>query len=367
MKPYIANSLPLENLDYKRLFKLVGDANAALARYDGLLQGIINPEILLSPLTTQEAVLSSKIEGTQATLDEVLEYDAGIAMDIEKTQDIQEITNYRKALMLSKDLMPERPITLPLIREMHKILMNSVRGKDKNPGEFRKDQNWIGRPRCLMEEATFVPVSPFELINNLEQWAQYAKGDDMDAIMQLSIIHAQFELIHPFKDGNGRLGRLLIPLFLYQKKKLASPMFYLSSYLEKNREHYYDSLKRISADNDWNQWIEFFLNAVKLQAIENSKKVHSIMALYDKMKHSITEVTHSQFSIRILDELFSNPIFRTTDFITKTGINKQTALSLIQKIKEAGHLTLLKEASGRRPAVFMFKELLNITEGKDML
>jgi Fic family protein len=217
MGPYIPEHLPLKNLDYARLFGIVGRANAALARYDGLLQGIVNPQVMLSPLTTQEAVLSSKIEGTQATLDEVLEHEAGIEVEQEKQKDIQEIVNYRTALTSARDYLADRPISLGLLREMHKILLDSVRGQDKSPGEFRKEQNWIGPYGVTFEQATFVPPSPFQLMNHLEQWETYLRGNDIDNLLQAGVVHAQFELIHPFKDGNGRIGRLLIPLFLYQK------------------------------------------------------------------------------------------------------------------------------------------------------
>ena len=157
MKPYEPDQLPLESLDYQPLFSLVGDANAELARYDGLLQGIVNPHVMLSPLTTEEAVLSSKIEGTQATVDEVLEQEAGIIKEGEKYNDIQEIINYRKALHLAHSYLNEYPIKLSFVRELHKVLLNSVRGQDKNPGEFRKDQNWIGSYGCNIEQASFVP------------------------------------------------------------------------------------------------------------------------------------------------------------------------------------------------------------------
>lgn len=367
MKPYIAQPLPLQDLDYRRLLGLVGEANAALAKYDGLLQGVVNPAVLLSPITTQEAVLSSKIEGTQATLDEVLEHDAGIQMDVFKTQDILEIVNYRRALMLASDYLLDRPISLTLIREMHKILLDSVRGQDKEPGEFRRDQNWIGNKGCTIKQATFVPVSPLQLQTALDDWAQYIQNDDIDHLLQLAVVHAQFELIHPFKDGNGRIGRLLIPLFLYQKKKFASPMFYLSAYLEENRDAYYEGLARISQADDWDGWIAFFLKAIAVQATENAKKVHEILALYEAMKERIVSITHSQYSIQILDALFDRPIFQTTELVKRTDIPKQTLLPLIRQIRESGHLQVIQDASGSRPATLAFSELLNIAEGRKIL
>ncbi len=262
MKTYVPNALPLTDLDYRRLLPLVGQANSALARYDGLLQGIPNPAVMLSPLTTKEAVLSSRIEGTQATMDEVLEQEAGLLKEGEKFQDIQEISNYRQALFAAREYLKDYPIRLPFVRELHRILMNSVRGQDKTPGEFRRDQNWVGPYGCAIEQASFVPPNPMQLPVYLQAWEQYLDSDDIDFLLQSAVVHGQFELLHPFKDGNGRIGRILIPLYLNQKRVLSQPMFYLSEYLESHRDEYYARLKGISAEGDWNGWIAFFLQAV---------------------------------------------------------------------------------------------------------
>lgn len=364
MTPYTPTPLPLQGLDYQKLFGLVGNANAELARYDGLLQGIINPAVMLSPLTNEEAVLSSKIEGTQATVDEVLEQEAGLIKEGEKGEDIQEIINYRDALRSGQNYLHDRPITLSFVRQLHKTLLNSVRGQDKTPGEFRKDQNWIGSYGCAIDQATFVPPNPLQLLDHLEAWELYLASDDIDTLLQASVVHAQFELLHPFKDGNGRIGRILIPLFLYQKKKLSQPMFYLSSYLESHRDEYYFRLQDISQNGDWNGWIAFFLRAIAEQSKINNAKVKSIMVLYERMKSQIHSITRSQFSLHLLDALFDRPIFETTDFINRTGIHKPTALGLLRQLKEGNILTELRPASGRRAAVVCFPELLNIAEGK---
>jgi Fic family protein len=363
MKPYIPESLPLKNLNYELLFSFLGEASSELARYDGLLQGIPNPTILLSPLTTKEAVLSSKIEGTQATMDEVLEQEAGMLKEGEKLKDIQEISNYRLALMRASEYMKDYPIRLGLVRELHKILLNSVRGEKKEPGEFRRDQNWIGKPGSPIERATFVPPDPLHLRDFLNEWEKYLDFNDSNFLLQAAVVHAQFELIHPFKDGNGRIGRILIPLFLYQKKQLSQPMFYLSEYLENHREEYYIRLREISQNNDWNGWISFFMQAVAVQAKENSFKVKLIMKLYEDMKMKIQEITHSQYSVKLLDAIFNRPIFETASLVNQSGINKKTAMSLLKTIRDHNILTLLREASGRKPAVYCFPELLKITEG----
>lgn len=371
MKPYIPNDLPLDNLDYKLLFSLVGDANAELARYDGLLQGIPNPEIMLSPLTTQEAVLSSKIEGTQATVDEVLEQEAGMLKEGEKYQDIQEISNYRKALFSASEQLKSYPVRLGFICEVHKLLLDSVRGQDKTPGFFRKDQNWIGKAGCRIEEASFVPPDPLQLKGYLQAWETYLDFDDVDALLQTAVMHAQFELLHPFKDGNGRIGRILIPLFLYQKQALSQPMFYLSEYLEANREEYYQRLKGISEQDDWNGWIAFFLKAIAVQAKQNSECVRSIMSLYEEMKIRIHDVTHSQYSVHLLDAIFSKPIFKTSDFVKQFSqahnIHPKTTAGLLRQLKEVGILKQLQAGSGRRSATLCFPKLINLTERRNIL
>ena len=205
MQPYKPETLPIQNIDKNALFTAVGEANAALARYDGLLMGVVNPTVMLSPLTNQEAVLSSKIEGTQATIEEVLEHEAGQEYDEDKKEDIQEILNYRRALMLAKNSVVDRPIRLSLIRDMHSILMESVRGENKTPGQFRNDQNWIGAPGCTIEQATFVPPNPIQLVDHLEAWEIYLGIDDIDPIVQTAIVHAQFELLHPLKTVTAEL------------------------------------------------------------------------------------------------------------------------------------------------------------------
>lgn len=367
MQPYIPHSLPLTNLDYAQLIAHIGPANAALARYDGLLQSVINPGVMLSPLTNREAVLSSKIEGTQATVDEVLEYEAGLEFGDEKAKDIQEIVNYRKTLVIASEYVQERPLTLALVKQMHAVLMDSVRGANKTPGEFRRDQNWVGPAGCSIEQASFVPPSPLQLLDHLQAWESYLATSDFDLLVQVAVVHAQFELIHPFKDGNGRIGRLLIPLFLYQKRALASPMFFLSDYLESHRDLYYARLQGISGEGDWTGWIAFFLQAITQQAQANTERVREILALYGRMKQKITELTRSQHAITVLDALFDRPIFQSSDFVQRTGIAKQTVLPFLRKLREAGVLHPLREQSGRRSAILAFKELLNAAEGRQVL
>ena len=325
---------------------------------------MINPHILLSPLTNQEAILSSRIEGTQATVEEVLEHEAGKHHQGAKKQDIQEIINYRNALVAVEDYLNSRPFSLGLILELHKILMNSARGQNKDPGSFRKDQNWIGAYGSTIEEATFIPPSPLKLHDYLNDWKKYFDIDDIDPLIQAAIVHAQFELIHPFQDGNGRIGRLLIPLFLLYKRVLSRPTFYISAYLEKYRERYYNCLQSISQDKNWDSWIQFFLEAIIEQSDDNKKKATSIIRLYDNMKGHISSITHSQYSIQLLDSLFINPIFTVKELSNKTGIKKSTVPNLINQLRDRGVIRILHESAGRAPAIWIFPELLNIAEGR---
>jgi len=364
VQPYAPETLPVSSLDKAALFTLVGEANAALARYDGLLMGMVNPAVMLSPLTNQEAVLSSKIEGTQATVEEVLEHEAGQEYDEEKRRDILEIINYRKALMLAKESITDRPIRLSLVREMHRVLMDSVRGQNKEPGQFRNDQNWIGAPGSPIEQATFVPLSPLQLMDHLQAWEHYLEQNDIDPIVQTAMVHAQFELLHPFKDGNGRIGRLLIPLFLYSKGRLSSPMFYLSAYLESHREEYYARLRAISQQGDWSGWCAFFLKAVVEQAQQNGRTLREIMDLYEVTKQQLWEITHSQYSLQLLDALFDRPTFTVADLAQRAELPKPTAHKLVNSLLEEGLLDVVREASGRRPAILTFAELFNALERK---
>ena len=365
LKPCVPNNLPLTELNWEKLIPLMSKANISLARYDGTLEGIINSAVLLSPITVREAVLSSRIEGTQASLVDVLQHEAGEGFEEDKERDIQEIINYRKALLLAEQHLEERNITLSLIKELHEVLMNSVRGKDKTPGQFRTDQNWIGKVGSTIEEARFIPPAPITMQSSLDNLEEFISNDFPDTLVQLAIIHAQFEIIHPFNDGNGRLGRMLIPLFLYQKKVLQRPVFYLSEYLEANDQEYRDKLLAITDNNDWDGWIEFFLQAIQTQAEENSEKAKKIHNLYETMKITFSEVTNSKFSLMALDTLFTRPIINGTDFFEMSKIStKVTSYSILKNLTEAKIIKILRQGKGQSPSVYAFPELINIAEGR---
>jgi Fic family protein len=319
-------------------------------------------------MTTQEAVLSSRIEGTQATMGEVLEYEAAGApkeMDPARRKDIEEVLNYRRAMRQATEEMKQLPLCIRLIKRVHETLLSGVRGHDKARGRFRTIQNYIGLPGRPIEEARFVPVDPGELETRMARWEKYLHQPADDALVQLAIVHAEFESLHPFLDGNGRIGRILVPLFLYDRKLLRAPMFYLSEYLEANRQHYYDGLLSVSRDDDWTGWCRFFLQAIQTQAAQNEAKARMVLELYQRRKDWIVERTHSQFAIRALDFLFGTPIFNASDFIEQSKIPQATARRILTLLSgRRGLLKTLRKSRGRRPAMYAFPELLNITEGR---
>jgi len=370
MEPYTPDQLPLDSIDWEIHVSRISEANFALARYDGILQGIINPGVLLSPLTAHEAVLSSRIEGTQASLEDVLQYEADVGeppeLDDRKVSpvvgDIHEIINYGKAMIAAVKMLKERPLNINMIRDIHRVLLTDARGRDKAPGEIRRIQNYIAPPGTPIEQAIFVPPTPPRVMDALSNWEQYLHNEEKDPIVQLAVLKAQFELIHPFLDGNGRIGRMLVPLILYNKRRISSPMFYISAYFERNRDIYNEHLLAISRDGDWNSWISFFLQAVEEQADENSQKVKAIIELYANMKLLVPETTRSQYSIQAIDTIFSRPIFSSNNFASESGIPKGSATRILRELTKNEILGVLRQGQGRRPNLYEFPKLINIVE-----
>ena len=370
MVPYMAKKLPFkEEINYNKITKQLLSANSSVSKFDGMLEeATISKELFLNPLTKKEAVLSSKIEGTQATLTEFLEIEVedGKTTSTSKYDDFVEILNYNKAIAYAEEeLNDKNKITLWMIRNIHKILLDGARGKDKNPGEFRNDQNWIGKPGSTIEEATFIPVSPEMLIDNLENLENYiSEYDEQSALVQAAVIHAQFEKIHPFKDGNGRIGRMLIPLFLYYKNVMSRPVLYVSEFLEENREEYYYKLNKIDEEDGWIEWILFFLRAVETQSNKNIEKIKKLQNLYEDYKTIINEILNTKNSIYILDALFQHPICKSnTIFETvskKTNIDSSTIDRYLKKLVEKG--ILIPENDKERHKKYYFKKLIDIIQ-----
>lgn len=335
---YHGGRFPPQTLDWPRLIPLIGPAAAAVARYDGMLAAVPNPTVLLAPLTTQEAVLSSRIEGTQATMGEVLEFEAGQEdVSPERQKDIHEVLNYRAAMHEAERLLAEFPLSQRVICGIHRVLLNGVRGQNRAPGEYRRVPNWIGPAGCTIKEARFVPISSDKLPEAMSGWESYLHEDAPDRLVQLAILHAEFEALHPFLDGNGRLGRMLVPLLLWQKGLIHRPMFYISAWLEAHRDEYYDRLLAVSSDDDWTGWCGFFLEAVRTQAEENLHRTQAILQLYDDLKLRLPEMTRSQYAVHALEWLFARPVFKASDFVQGAGIPEPTARRFLGVLKKKQH------------------------------
>lgn len=360
---YHHGKFPPENLNWNHIVPLIEPATLAIGEFKGLLDAIPNSEVLLSPLTVQEAVLSSRIEGTQATLGEVLEFEAGgkRSNSQEKIDDIREVLNYRRAIFKATARLKEIPLCGRLLKEAHAILMEGVRGVDKAPGQYKKTPNAIGPPGCDLKTAKYLPIEPERLEEGMRVWEKFLHSKQPNVLIQLGLVHAEFESLHPFLDGNGRLGRMILPLFLYERKVLSFPAFYLSEYLELHKEEYTERLLAVSRDDDWTGWTVFFLRAVEKQARENTRKARAIMQLYEYRKKWIQEKTHSQYGVAVIDYLFSQPIFKATDLGSRQNVPPPTRKRILREIRDE-LLTELSPASGPRSAIYAYQELLNITE-----
>jgi Fic family protein len=360
---YHTGHFPPTDINWSELVSFIGKANGAVARYDGLLKAIPNPTVLLSPLMTNEAVLSSRIEGTQATLNEVLTYEAQekdrLSPQSPKDADMQEISNYRQAMRFAEQKLEELPLSQRLIKDAHEILLSGVRGQNKAPGKYRSIPNWIGPVGCVMDDARYVPPDANTLPDSMSVWEKYIHTEERDPLVQLAVIHAEFEALHPFLDGNGRLGRMIIPLFLYQVRILQRPAFYISAYLEAHRNIYYEKLLAVSRDNDWMGWCRFFLEAIQIQSEDNFNKATKILDLYNEMKLRLAKATESKYAIHTLEWIFGNPVFSMSTFIQRTKIPRSTATRIVQRLADDGTLSQIRAASGRSPAIMAFDALLN--------
>ena len=366
---YHDGKFPPEEMRWVDLIPLIGPANAAVARYDGLLNAIPNAGVLLSPLMTQEAVLSSRIEGTQATMGEVLEFEAeGGDEDVsdEKRDDIEEVLNYRKAMRRAEELMRELPLCQRVIKEAHAVLLDGVRGHGKAPGDYRRIPNWIGPPGCTIEDARYIPIAANALPEAMTRWERHIHEDAPDRLVQLAVLHVEFEPLHAFLHGNGRLRRMLVRLFMAKHGLLSEPMFYISAFFERNRDEYYERLLAVSRDGDWTQWVGFFLCAVTDQARENQAKTQAIRDLYDETAMRIAAISHSQYAVHAAEFLFTRPIFRASDFYRAPSMTPASGRRILNLLQENDFFRVIRPASGRSPAVLAYRELLNITEGRDI-
>lgn len=362
--------LPLlpPTVDYVALVSHIASAHAALARLDETLLHLRNPEIIERTFLTREAVLSSQIEGTQATLEEVFKEEAiageNISETTKKMQDIREVLNYRLAMREGMKFVDNgTPLSENNVKHLHSVLLRSVRGKTKTPGEFRREQVYIAPPGTPIAEARYIPPTPPRVPELYSNFDRYFNTDtaERDPLVQLAVSHYQFEAIHPFSDGNGRVGRLLIPLFLYQRKILSKPYVYVSKYFEEHRRDYYDLLADVSYKEAWTPWLRFFLNGLTEQANDACALVHEIVEM-QKSFHAVLSDFNSPYALNLLDTLFANPICTTTRMRKLAGIkNNQTLLNLIRKFEKSGILIDFS-VERKRNKTYAFMPLLEIID-----
>lgn len=341
------------------LLNLLSEADRALARLDGIVTVLPNPDLFIAMYVKKEAILSSQIEGTQASLEGVLEFEANLVPN-ENIYDIKEVINYVKALDYGIERLKTLPMSLRLIKEVHKILMENTRGATKNPGEFRTTQNWIGPAGAGLSEAIFVPPPPNMVINLMGDLENFIhQKDNIPPLIKISLIHYQFETIHPFLDGNGRIGRLLITFYLYWKNLLSNPLLYLSFYLKKNREVYYDLLMKIRMEGLWGEWIKFFLKGVYETSQESANTAGEIIKLKDKIIYKLYENSVSSiYAVKLLEILFDKPLVEVKDVVSKLKIHKDTANELIKSFEKIG---ILHEITGKqRYRKYIFKDYVDI-------
>lgn len=357
---YHYDKFPPKNLNFGRILNNLISATEAISRFDQILKTLHNNEILLAPLRNQEAVISSRIEGTISTMDEIFQYE-GTVDDEEKgvKSDVIETILYQRTLKSAQKALEDGyEISTSFIKQMHQQLLSLGRGAAKSPGEFKKEQNYLADTVKRMIQ--FVPISPEKLIDGLDALFLYLEESDDPALVKTALMHLEFEALHPFQDGNGRIGRMLITLFLWKQGILSQPHFYISGYLEENKSQYLGMMRKVSQTNDWEGWIQFFLVAVEKQAVKNLEVAESIRDLYEQMKINFNDFLSSKWSIIVLDFIFTNPIFRNNKFTRSTEIPAATAASITKKLIENDYLVLKEEAAGRRSALFSFEPLMRI-------
>lgn len=324
------------------LTRLLSDADRSLGRLDGIGSVLPNPDLFVAMYVRQEAVLSSQIEGTQSTLEDVLQFEVD-AKGADLPKDIEEVVNYVRAMNYGLKRLDELPLSLRLIREIHSELLKRARGAHRTPGEFRRTQNWIGAVGADLSTATFVPPPVPEMKEALNKFENFLHDDSLPILIHCGLAHAQFETIHPFLDGNGRVGRLLITFLLCQRKTLHRPLLYLSHYFKANRTEYYDRLMAIRNDGNWENWLKFFLRGVHEvsgQAIETARQ---IFALRDEHRKVIKKRLGSGSGLHLLDYLYEKPMINIRMVERRLKISFVTANKLVEELIK---LDILKEITG---------------------
>lgn len=351
--------------------RLLARAEHALGHLNGVTGRLVNPFLLGSPLLRREAILSSRIEGTITSPEELVLFEAGSPPEaVEREAETREVSNYIRAMEYGLARLPQLPVSLRLIREIHAELMRGVRGENQQPGAFRNSQNFIGRQGEPMERARFVPppvpemkrtLSELESYMHLEPHSRDVASSDESAdllplLMRLALIHYQFETIHPFRDGNGRVGRLLIPLLMISQGKLRQPVLYLSAYFERHRAAYNDHLLRVSQTGEWFGWVDFFLKGIAESACESVDQAEALLALRSTWHTRFHSARSSALLLKLIDELFQSPSITIGRVAELLHVTEASASYNIKKLVEAG---ILSERTGRkRGQIFVAMELI---------
>ncbi|MDD3504055.1 MAG: Fic family protein [Eubacteriales bacterium] len=345
-------ALEIEN----RTLNLLIEANRNLAELKTASRLIVNTDLFVSMYVRKEALISSQIEGTQCTLEDVL--DPGI--DTNTNIDVADVINYVNATQKAMDLKQELPLCNRLIKEVHAVLMNGVRGKDKNPGEFRRSQNWIGSSNSSIKDARFVPPNVQDMIESMSALEKYINDNiEYDPLIRTALIHYQFETIHPFLDGNGRIGRLLILLYLIDQKLLSKPVIYISYFLKKNQVEYYDRISEVRRQGNYEQWIHFFLEAVNAAAIDSIKTIESMQELHNQNTIRLPSTNRRSNNIRVVfNYLEQHPIIDIGKTAKELNLSYNTVSSVVKKLTQLKILTETTNASRNR--IFVYEDYLSL-------
>ena len=346
---------PVIDMD-KEMVSLLTSATKALATLDTISSCIPNMNLFVSMYVRKEALLSSQIEGTQATLEDVLDP----LIEKNANQNVADVVNYIKATEFALERMNTLPLCNRLIKETHEVLMSGVRGQEKNPGEFRTSQNWIGAAGSSLKNARYIPPNPEDMINAMSDLEKYINSDDsLDLLIQAALLHYQFETIHPFLDGNGRVGRLLITLFLMEKKVLNSPALYISYYLKQNRIEYYDRMSEVRNKDNYEQWVKFFLNAIKESADESVDTIKKLSVLHDANIEKISAMGRATKNARaVFDYLEQNPIIDIGKTAEELNLAFSTVSLAVNRLVDAE--ILIQTNNANRNRVFAYEDYLAI-------
>jgi Fic family protein len=361
-KAFIPSPLPPvpEIVMDQEMWNLLSQADRALGRLDGATDALPNPDLFVFMYVRKEAVLSSQIEGTQASLIDVLEFESK-ALEPDNPQEVAEVVNYIGAINYGLERLKNLPVSLRLIREIHQELMQGVRGAERNPGEFRRSQNWIGAGGCSLAEASYIPPPPHQMLQSLDNLEKFLHSPQpMPTLIKVGLAHAQFETIHPFLDGNGRTGRLLITFLLCEQNILQRPLLYISYYFKKYRAEYYDRLQAVRDSGNWEGWLKFFLRGVYEVAQEAAATARKIVNLKEEHRQLVLDGMgrRSGNAIALLESLYFRPIFTVEHAEAITNLSYPNANTLIKDLSDIG---LLQEITGqKRNRAFSYEPYLAV-------